>query len=188
MLAFSATGVAPQRAGNDMPGMAPNNVYRCAGDERWVSIAVGSDAEFKALARAVGKPQWLNDPRFADAASRWQNRAVIDSELSAWTQVRTREAVTQALQAEGVAAFPSYTAQDLANDLHVNQRGSIVEMREPDGGKRKAVGPPWRFSKTPAKLARGTPALGEHEAYVYGELLGFAPDEIDALVRDKVIW
>jgi crotonobetainyl-CoA:carnitine CoA-transferase CaiB-like acyl-CoA transferase len=61
-------------------------------------------------------------------------------------------------------------------------------MSEPDGGKRKAVGPPWRFSKTPAKLARGTPALGEHAAYVYGELLGISQREMDALVREKVIW
>jgi benzylsuccinate CoA-transferase BbsF subunit len=188
MLAYSATKVPPQRAGNDMPGMAPNNVYRCAGEERWVSIAVGSDAEFQALARAVGTPQWLTDPRFADAASRWQNRAALDAELSAWTQVRTREAVTQTLQAAGVAAVPSYTAQDLADDPHCNQRGSIVEMREPDGAKRKAVGPPWRFSKTPAELARGTPALGEHEAYVYGDLLGLTQIEINTLVREKVIW
>lgn len=187
MLAFSATAMAPQRAGNDMPGMAPNNVYRCAGDENWVSIAVGSDAEFNALAQAAGRRQWLDDARFADGASRWHHRHALDRELGAWTQTRTREAVTQTLQAAGVAAFPSYTAQDIADDPHLNARGSIVEMAEPDGGKRKAVGPPWRFSKTPAKLARGTPALGEHEAYVYGELLGLAQSEIDALVRGKVI-
>jgi crotonobetainyl-CoA:carnitine CoA-transferase CaiB-like acyl-CoA transferase len=188
MLVFSATGVPPQRAGNDMPGMAPNHVYRCAGEDQWISIAVGSDAEFVALARTVGRPQWLDDARFAKAHTRWQNRVVLDADLAAWTQTRTREAVTQTLQAAGVAAFPSCTGQDLADDPHLNQRGSIVEMSEPDGGKRKAVGPPRRFSKTPAKLACGTPALGEHESYVYSELLGLASNEIEALVRDKVIW
>jgi benzylsuccinate CoA-transferase BbsF subunit len=191
MLACSAAGAneaPPQRAGNDMPGMAPNNVYRCQGEERWVSIAVGNEKEWHALVRATGKPQWLNDARFADAPSRWLNRHALDAELGAWTKSRTREAVTETLQAAGVAAFPSYTAQDLADDVHVNQRGSIMEMANPDGQHRKVVGPPWRFSKTPAKLARGTPALGEHEDYVYGKLLGLTPQEMDALIREKVIY
>ena len=61
-------------------------------------------------------------------------------------------------------------------------------MAEPDGGRRKAVGPPRRFSKTPAKLARGTPTLGEHEAYVYGELLGLTQREIDTLALEKIIY
>jgi crotonobetainyl-CoA:carnitine CoA-transferase CaiB-like acyl-CoA transferase len=61
-------------------------------------------------------------------------------------------------------------------------------MTEPDGSRRKVVGPPWRFSRTPARLARGTPALGEHEARVYGELLVLSQAEIDTLTVGKTIY
>jgi len=99
----------------------------------------------------------------------------------------TREDITRLLQAAGVAAFASYTAADIADDPHLRSRGAIQEMSGPNGESRKVVGPPWRFSRTPAKLARWTPKLGEHNDYVFGELLGLSSAEIGKLIEAKVI-
>ena len=187
LLEFAMTGKSAQRQGNDAPMMAPHNVYPCAGKDAWVSIAVATDDEWRRFATVLGRADWLVDSRFANARSRWQHRQALDTDVAAWTRTRTREAVTQALQAAGVAAFPSYTAQDIADDPHLNGRGAIVAMTSPEGESRKVVGPPWRFARTPAKLETWTPKLGAHNNYVFGELLGLAQDEIDALVREQVI-
>ena len=188
LLQFAATGVTPHRTGNDAPQIAPHNVYPCAGDEAWVSIVVATEDEWRAFARALQRPEWFTDPRFTCAQARWTHRRELDVEISAWTRGRSREAVTRILQAVGVAAFPSYTAQDIADDPHLSERGTIKSMAGPDGESRKVVGPPWRFSRTPAKLERWTPKLGEHNQYVFGELLGLSAGEIEELAASKVIY
>ena len=188
LLQFAATGVAPRRMGNDAPESAPHNVYACAGTDAWVSIVVATDEEWRAFANALGRPEWLSDARFASTHTRWSHRRDLDAEISAWTRARGREEVTRILQAAGVAAFPSYTAQDIAGDPHLGERGTIKSMAGPDGESRKVVGPPWRFSRTPAKLERWTPKLGEHNEYVFGELLGLSRGDIQELVEAKVIY
>jgi benzylsuccinate CoA-transferase BbsF subunit/CoA:oxalate CoA-transferase len=188
LLQFAATGVAPRRTGNDAPQMAPHNVYACAGDDAWVSIVVATDEEWRALATAAGHTEWLDDSRFASAPSRCAHRRELDLEIAAWTRAQSRSEVTRVLQAAGVAAFPSYSAQDIVDDAHLNERGTIRTMRGPDGESRNVVGPPWRFSRTPATLERWTPKLGEHNDYVFGELLGLPRGEIEELVSSKVIY
>jgi crotonobetainyl-CoA:carnitine CoA-transferase CaiB-like acyl-CoA transferase len=132
--------------------------------------------------------EWLEDARFVSPAARWKHRRELDLVISAWTCHFTREELTRRLQAVGVPAFPSYTAADIAGDPHLEARGAIQSMAGPDGELRKVVGPPWRFSRTPVKLERWTPKLGEHNEYVFCELLGLGRDELDALVQAKVIY
>lgn len=187
LLQFAATGVAPRRTGNDAPQVAPHNVYPCAGEDTWVSIVVATDDEWRAFAKALRRDEWLSDARFALAQARWTHRRELDREIEAWTRTRSREEVTRVLEAVGVSAFPSYTAQDIVDDPHVNARDVIRTMTGPDGESRKVVGPPWRFSRTPASLERWTPKLGEHNEYVFGELLELACAEIEELIAAKVI-
>lgn len=188
LLQFAATGKSPGRQGNDAALKAPHNVYPCVGKDAWVSIAVASDDEWRKLAVTIGRSDWLDNSKFAEARTRWQNRHELDGGVAAWTRERSREEVTRTLQAAGVAAFPSYTSQDIADDAHLNERGAIQSLSGPKGDSRKVVGPPWRFSRTPGKLESWTPELGQHNHYVFGELLGLGTAEIETLVRDKVIY
>jgi len=188
LLQFAATGVAPRRMGNDAPYMAPHNVYPCAEPDSWVSIVAAVEDEWRAFASALGRPEWLSDARFASAQARWIHRSELDAQISAWTRKRSRREVTRILQAAGVAAFPSYSAQDIVDDPHLNGRGTIRSMAGPNNESRKVVGPPWRLSRTPATLERWTPALGEHNDRVFGGLLGLSREEIDELVADQVIY
>ncbi|MCC6531614.1 MAG: CoA transferase [Burkholderiales bacterium] len=188
MLQFAATGTSPQRAGNDAPGLAPHNVYRCAGDDRWVSIVVANDSEWAAFARAADRPDWLADERFRTASERWRHRAALDAEITRWTRERTAEEIARRLQSAGVAAFPSYSAQDIAEDPHLAERGIITPLASAEGEQRKVVGAPWRFQRTPARIERWTPKLGEHNDHVFGDLLGLASNEIRELIEAKVIY
>ena len=188
LLRFAATGVSPKRAGNDEPGYAPHNVYPCGPEDQWISIVVTSDAEWRALALAAGHGEWLADSRFATCELRWTHRRELDRLVGAWTRGCRRDDLARRLQSAGVAAFPSYTAADIANDAHLQERGAITTMTGPDGETRNVVGPPWRFSRTPAAIERWTPKLGEHNEYVFGELLGMAASDVAALMEAKVIY
>ena len=188
LLQFAATGHSPGRQGNDIPGMAPHNVYPCEGKDMWISIAVAEDSEWAGLARAMEREQWLSDKRYASAAARWENRRELDKEISRWTRTRTREDLTMLLQKHGVAAFPSYNAKDIVEDAHMQSRGAVKQLTSPEGETRMAVGVPWRFSRTPGSIDTWTPKLGEHNRYVFGELLGMAESEILGLIEDEAIY
>jgi crotonobetainyl-CoA:carnitine CoA-transferase CaiB-like acyl-CoA transferase len=188
LLEQAATGRRQHRQGNDMPDRAPHNVYRCRGDDAWVSISVGNDAQWQALVGATGQAAWAKDARFLTRQLRWDHRRVLDEEVGRWTATRTREEVTALLQAAGVPSFPSCSSRDLAGDSHLRQRGVIQDARAADGSVRTVVGAPWRFEATPARSGGWTPGLGEHNDYVFGELLGLGRAEIGRLVEEKVIW
>jgi crotonobetainyl-CoA:carnitine CoA-transferase CaiB-like acyl-CoA transferase len=87
-----------------------------------------------------------------------------------------------------VAAFASLSAKDLAEDEHLRVRKTVMDMTSPQGKTRAVVNAPWRFEKTPASMDRWMPGLGEHNEYVFGEILGLAKSEIARLVEEEVIW
>jgi crotonobetainyl-CoA:carnitine CoA-transferase CaiB-like acyl-CoA transferase len=188
-LLLAAAGEAPHRSGNDHPRMAPHGVYPAEGEDRWIAIAVATDAEWQAFAQVVGQPQLASDPRFAAAADRHSNRAVLEDVVAAWTRTLPADAAAERLQAAGVAAHASWTTPEIAADAHLRERGAICEVQEPDGKHRAAVGVPMRLSKgAEIGIHRGTPRLGEHEDYVYGELLGMGSAQRQALEEAEVIY
>ena len=188
-LLLAAAGMEPGRTGNDHPRMAPHGVYPAAGDDRWVSIAVASDAEWRALAGLIGRGELADDARFAQQAARWANRAELEPLVARWTRAREANAAAAALQASGIAAHASWTTPEIAGDAHLRERGAIVDVAEPDGTMRAAVGVPMRMSRGGGiGIERGTPALGQDEDYVYGELLGLSRTERDGLEAAEAIY
>ncbi|TCM20480.1 crotonobetainyl-CoA:carnitine CoA-transferase CaiB-like acyl-CoA transferase [Novosphingobium sp. PhB165] len=185
-LLLAAAGGEPRRAGNDHPRMAPHGVYPALGEDRWISIAVEDDAQWQALCAVTGIAP---DARFASEADRHAHRRELDGLVSAWTATLPAEDAARWLQAAGVAAHASWTTPEIAADPHLRARGAVVEVTEPDGKRRAAVGVPMRLSKgEDIGIVRGTPALGEHEDYVYGELLGMGRAERNALEEAEVIY
>jgi benzylsuccinate CoA-transferase BbsF subunit len=183
----SMNGRVQTRAGNRDHLMAPHNCYPCLGDNKWVTIAVACDDEWDALRRVVGDSR-LEDQRFADASSRWQNQDALDQLIGEWTASRSQEEVTQALQDVGVAAMPVLDGQALVRDPHLHARGVLQSVNHPAIGENLTVSPPWRFSRTPTPIDGPGPLLGEHNQYVLGELLGMPSEEIEKLVAEEVVY
>jgi crotonobetainyl-CoA:carnitine CoA-transferase CaiB-like acyl-CoA transferase len=184
-LLLAAAGAEPHRMGNDHSRMAPHGVYPAAGEDRWLSLAVAGDAQWTALARLLGN----DDPRFADEPGRLRHRRELDGLVSAWTRTREANAAAEQLQGLGIAAHASWTTPEIAADPHLHARRAIVEVQEPDGKERAAVGVPMMLSKgEEIGIHRGTPKLGEHEDYVYGDLLGMSAAERTALEEAEVIY
>jgi len=84
--------------------------------------------------------------------------------------------------------MPVYDGADLVQDAHVQARGIIEEVEHPLMGKKKVLGPSWRFSKTPAEIRRPGPLMGQHNDYVLGELLGMSKEEIERLAEEQVVY
>jgi crotonobetainyl-CoA:carnitine CoA-transferase CaiB-like acyl-CoA transferase len=185
----AAAGGVPVRMGNDHPSMAPHGVYPSQGKDCWIAIAVANDEEWRALAGVMGLGELARDARFCTAACRLGNRNVLDGLICRWSASLPAGEAAALLQAAGVAAHPSWTAQEIVADEHLRVRRAIFEAAEPNGRRRAAVGVPVRMSKAGAPgVVRGTPCLGEHEDYVYGELLGMGRAEREALQDEEVIF
>ena len=188
LLDFAMNGREVHRQGNDDDAMSPHGVYRCLGEDQWVSIAVGSEEEWQGLRRALGNPEWADGANFGDPYQRWLNRELLDQRLEEWTRQHTPQQVTALLQAQGVAAFPSLSADRLMEDPHLAFRDAFPVVEHSEKGRQRAVAPPWQFSQTPARIDGWTPDLGEHNLEVFHGLLGVPASEVEALEEAQVIW
>ncbi|MCM8737685.1 CoA transferase [Azospirillum sp. A1-3] len=188
-LLASAAGLALGRIGNEDHWRAPHGLYESRDLDRWVSVSVGSDAEWQALTRVMGQVDLVADRRFNSQQARHTAREVLDQIVAAWCAGQGAEQAVAALQEAGVPAHVSWSARDIVQDPHLRHRGAIVDVAEADGATvRAAVGAPARFSRSDnPSIERGTPGLGEHESYVFGELLGLNTAEYRRLVDDAVI-
>ena len=178
----------PERIGNRDPWMAPHNCFRCTGEDEWVTIACGTDAEWQALCQAIGKSELANDGRFRTAADRKANEDALEDLLTAWTQERTKWDITAALQAVGVAAFPSMNSKDLADDPHLNARGFFSKLEHPEVGVRTHTGMPWRLTNAPNGVQTPAPLIGNDTDYVMQDLLGYSAEEIAKLKEAKILY
>lgn len=187
LLDFTMNGRVRTRDGNRDGEMAPHDCYRCAGEDDWVSIAVATDDEWRALCAAIARPEVARDERFATAQARSNGRAQIDEIVAAWTKERSAGEATRVLQAAGVAAAPSMSNRALFEDPHLKERGVFQQVDHPVLGKDWVIGPPWRFSETPAAVRKASPLLGEHNNAVFEGLLGMSAEEIRRLEQDGVV-
>ena len=175
---------APAPIGNAGVGLAPHGAYPCAGGDRWISIAVGAEDEWRGLCAAasrLGPAPWTRDPRFADSYRRLRQREALDASLRRWTVRFEAGELTAALQAEGVAAFPVMNIEDQFLDPHFRERGAWVEMEHPMAGAEWLYGLAWRLSRTPGRIASPAPLLGQHNERVLGGLLGVPREELRRL-------
>ncbi len=184
---YFLTGKVPTRNANRHSEMAPHGVYPC-GDEDWISIAVRTQDEWHALCAAMGNPALAADPRFVDRAARQQHAAELDVLLEAWTKPQDAQELGERLRARGVAAFKSLNSIDLVSSDHLWRRGFFQHVSDPARGEMSIAGAPWRLSLTPAKITRSAPRLGEHNDYVFGELLGLSEAERERLVAEKIVY
>jgi crotonobetainyl-CoA:carnitine CoA-transferase CaiB-like acyl-CoA transferase len=199
VLAQSMNGEQPPRLGNRDPVMAPHGFFRCAPlqgdnlppgqlpDDRWISIACGSDEEWQALCRVMGRPELAQDPRFATREARKANEDELERIVEEWTLTQDPFEATRRLQEAGVAAFPPLNNKEMHDDPHLLERGLFVEKEHPVVGVRRHIGIPWRMSATPCEVWRAAPVMGQDNDYVLGELLGLSQQEIAELREKQVI-
>jgi crotonobetainyl-CoA:carnitine CoA-transferase CaiB-like acyl-CoA transferase len=186
LLEYSLTGRSPGPDGNRHADWAPHGCYPCLNDE-WLSIAVASDAEWRALTKGLGHAGLAADHNFSTFAGRQADRQRLDALLSDLTRGQDANALGSRLRAEGVAAFKSATSLEVIHNEHLWMREFYRSVTDRQGRQRPILGPSWRMSSNPASILHGAPELGEHNAYVYRELLGLSAEQLEELVRKGVV-
>jgi|RhiMetdeSRZDD1v2_1073273.scaffolds.fasta_scaffold61117_6 crotonobetainyl-CoA:carnitine CoA-transferase CaiB-like acyl-CoA transferase len=151
----------------------------------FMTAAVMTNKEWQALTRALGKPEWLEDPRFSTPALRDQN---IDARLQMTQDVlrtRTTEEWLERLEAEQVPCAPVLTRDQVIAHPQIAASGILLESDHPVAGRLRQTRTAARFA-TPTVIRNGAPRLGEHTAEVLEEL-GLGASEIAALRRQRVV-
>ena len=174
-------------AGNRDPEAAPCNVYRCRGEDEWIAVSAGGQAEWESLCGGIGRPELATDPRFSNAAGRKAHEDDLDRIVGAWCRDRDRWAAVEALQAAGVPAFPSVSSADLRADPHLAAREAFHGFEHPEVGVKAHFRVPWRWSRRLNGAGRRAPCLGEHTGEVLREVLGLEADEIADLHDREVV-
>ena len=167
-LAYDALGIVRERRGSNAHA-TPHNHYPTA-DGKWIAIACTSDRLFSRLAAAMNQPAWAEDPQYASMDARVARRQEVDQRVTAWTQRSTQAELCACLDAAEVPNSPIYSVADCFADPQYQARGTLLTVDDPIIGPVKMPAPVPRLSETPARVSRPAPALGEHNAEVYGAL------------------
>ena len=188
LMDYSMNQRSPLRNANHDEIMAPHNCYRCKGEDKWVSIAVATDEEWQAMCEVMGNPAWASEEAYSSTFNRWNNRETLDNHISEWTRNYTHYEVMEKLQKAGVAAMPSFNAEEILSDPHVDARQMFNRVTHPVLGEKVVLNPAWKLSKTPAKIKKCSPLLGEHNEEVFGGILGMSNDAIKSMIDEEIIY
>ncbi len=178
------------------PAVAPHGIYRCAdssngpsagdpsGDDNWVAIACRTEADWQVLAELAG----IDDHRFADLAGRLAFEDELDAAITSWTRNRNRSDIAAELTTRGVAAsIVARPVDRIDNDPNTAAWGLWPTVEHLEMGRVRVDGLPVHLSETDWRITDGAPLLGEDNDFVFGSILGLAPEEIAQLRADGVI-
>jgi len=131
--------------------------------------------------RAIGRDDLAQDVDFSDPQRRLARAQDVDEVVAKWVSSKTLAEAMEVFDAAEVAAAPVYDIADLVADEQLQHRGVFVSVDDGDLGAMMVQAPVPKFSESPGRVEHLGPALGEHNAEVYGELLGLTVSEIDDL-------
>ncbi len=187
VLDYEVNGRVANRMGNRAVDAAPHGAYRCCGKDRWCVIAVFTDEEWRSFSSVIGKPAWVNDPRFSTLQTRKENEDELDRLVEDWTVRHSPEDVMSLMQTAGVAAGVIETGEDMVeHDLQLRHRHFFWEVAHAELGKFIAPRPAFILSKSPCEV-RSAPLLGEHNEYALKELLGMSDEEVAQMIIEGVL-
>jgi crotonobetainyl-CoA:carnitine CoA-transferase CaiB-like acyl-CoA transferase len=186
---YSLNGATQAAIGNrDVHGRFPCGVYPAKSpgtaatmEDHWVSIHVETDEQWQALGRALGDPAWAADTRFATNDGRAEHFKEINAHIAEWTAQREDYEVMHLLQGYGIAAAPVLEASRMFADPHLRARGFFRTQTQAGCGTHEYVGPLWQFPETPVEFLQPPVTFGEHNDYVYREVLKLSEAEYDSL-------
>ncbi|MBP6104955.1 MAG: CoA transferase [Steroidobacteraceae bacterium] len=175
--------------GNEHPlgAAAPHSVFPCRGDDRWVSIAVQTEAEWQGLVTAMGNPDWARAERFSTMPARLTNIDALHARLAEWTAQHDDRALAEQLQRHGVAAAPVLNVGDLLHDPQYAARNTFVEVEHPLGFRETIYGAYVKMSRTSPEVRPG-PAIGQDNEHAFLEILGLSEERYRDLVARRIIY
>jgi benzylsuccinate CoA-transferase BbsF subunit len=167
--------------------MAPHGVYPATGEDRWVAIACETDAQWRALAGAIGRDDLAADAALSSIGGRLGAIEALDAAIAAWTGERDMFEVEHTLQAAGVPAHTVQNSTEAVADPQLIHRGHFARVAHSALGETVVEASRFRLSRTPARTERGGPTFGEHNFEVLTGLLGYDADRVAELAAAGVL-
>ena len=187
LLVRQVTGREPLRLGNRHPVMIPHGCFPCTGDDRWVVIAC-DDRSWPALARAIGRGDWADDPKLALGEGRRAREQELEAAVAGWTKTREACRLAEVLQRQGVSAAPVLRMDEITSNAHLRERSFFYAVDRPHVGHQLQTGLPVRRDRRQRYAMRGlAPELGADSKAVLGELAGVTDDEFQQLVSEGIV-
>jgi formyl-CoA transferase len=183
---YDMAGFIRERSGSYLPKIAPSNVYPTR-DGLMILIAANQDTVFKRLAQAMGRPELADDPRYATHIARGEVQAELDRMIGDWSRTLDAAPLEALLEKSGVPAGRIYRVPEMLEDAQFKAREAIVRVAHPALGTIAMQNVAPRLSETPGRIRRSGPDLGEHNADVYGGLLGLSAAEMKRLADKGII-
>ncbi len=169
------------------PPMAPHGIFRCSGDDDWVSIACRSDADWRVLADVIDAG-WAREAKWQTLEGRLADETELEAKLSDWTRTLDKFEVQRRVIEAGVpSAAVQKPPERIDADPGTSEFGLWPTVHHTKMGDVRVDGLPAHFSKTDWKIERGGPCVGEHTDEVLGNLLGYDADEIARLHEEGVV-
>ncbi|MBW8482828.1 CaiB/BaiF CoA transferase family protein [Actinomadura parmotrematis] len=182
---WEIAGYQRERTGSVLPNVAPSNVYPTRDGP--VLIAANRDTIWARLAALMGRPELADDERYATHGARGANAEELDDLIGAWTADQESGPLLELLHENGIPAGLTYRAKDMLADPHYRAREAIIRLAHPEFGDFPMHNVVPKLSGTPGAVRSMGPALGEHNAEVYGTLLGLSDRDIAALAAAGTI-
>lgn len=170
-----------QPIGNRHRTFAPQGIYQCRGSDVWIAISIETDRDWAAFAQTMGRPELIDDPRYATVIGRREHHDELDSLITAWTSVRDAFITMSTLQAAGVPAGVVEKGEDLVSDPQLVARGFWEYTGHTPAETRPYLSRPFKFSKTPGFTRFPAPLLGADTAAVLRDIAGMSDAEIAEL-------
>jgi len=185
---YLRNGTPAPRSGNRSATSAPSGVYRCRpfGANDYVFLHANTPEMWRALTRAIGRPELADDPRYHTQAGRVERVHEVDALVEGWTEARTKQEAMDLLAAAGVPCGAVLDSAEVMTNQHLIERGMIVDVEHPVRGKFRMPGNAIQMSGSETVVTRA-PLLGEHNQEVFSMLAGLSPEEITSLAADGVI-
>lgn len=172
--------------GNAIDHACPHDAFRTKGDEQWIAIAAFTEAQWQALCGVLQRPQWRDDPRFADLKTRVVHRAALDGLVADATRSWDKVALAAALQAAGVPAAPVMNGPDVFGDPHLRARGWFTRLPHAEVGEHDYPGYPLHVGGARYRPRRASPLFGEHTQAVLAEMAGLSHADVMALAAEGI--
>ena len=189
ILDYAVNGREQDRMGNRDPGAAPHGVYPCKGEDRWITIACTTDAEWQALCRVMdptGQGE-VHTESYSTLRGRKSDEDDLDRIIGEWTKEWDAGKLMDALQSAGVPAGVVNDSRDLFEDAQLTHREHFKYLDHPEIGPYASEGSEFNLSRTPGSLDRPAPLIGQHTEYVLKDIFGLSDDDYRALKNEGVL-
>jgi len=183
---YNVAGYIRERTGPIIPNVAPSNIFETK-DNQMILIGANQDGVFARLCKIMDQPELSSNEKYSTHSARGKNQKELDDLINDWTKTKNLKEIELLCNDNGIPAGLIYKAKDMIEDPHFKARQAIIDITHPEFGKIKMQNVAPKLSNNPGKVYKVGPSLGEHNNYVFKEILQKSEDEIKNLKESGVI-